>query len=241
MTTSSFGKTATAAVHAHAGSTSTLAPLAAYDGFVVKQRAEPIELFGVEGANAYDVYALNGTRVLYAREREGGLWGTLGRQLGGHTLHAFTVDLCDNAGRTVLTLSHPARWFLQRLEVRSGSGRLVGVFEECFSLVKKLVVKDGEGRSRFAMSTGFLSPWDFTFTRAAPRTPRRVASIQKHWDGFGRELFTDADTLRVAFEARELDTDERALLLAAALFIDLVWFERASGGSFSPISTDWDL
>ncbi len=241
MSTSSFGKTENTASPATARSVSTLAPLAAYDGFVVRQRAEPIELFGVEGANAYDVFALDGTRVLYAREREGGLWGTLGRQLGGHTLQAFAIDLCDNAGRTVLTLSHPARWFLQRLEVRSGSGRLIGVFEECFSLVKKLVVKDGQGCSRFAMSTGFLSPWDFTFKRAAPRTPRRVAHIQKHWDGLGRELFTDADTLRVAFEARELDTDERALLLAAALFIDLVWFERDGGGNLFDLSTEWGV
>lgn len=236
MSTSSSGKSGSVAAHARPRSTSTLAPLAAYEGFVVKQRVEPIEYFGVEGANVYDILSLDGTRVLHAREREGGVWGTVGRQLGGHTVHAFDIDVCDNAGRTVLTISHPARWFLQRLEVRSGSGRLIGVFEECFSLVKELVVKDGHGHPRFAMSTRFLSPWNFTFTRAAPRTSRRVAHIQKQWDGLGRELFTDADTLRIAFEARDLDTDERALLLAAALFIDLVWFEWDSGGI---VSTGW--
>lgn len=216
---------------------SSIAPLTLYHGLIVKQRVENLELLAnVETPNSYDVFALDGTRVLYAAERAGGFWDGVSRQLGGHTMHAFAIDVFDNAGRTILSLIHPAAWLMQRLEVRSGSGRLLGMFEECFSLfTKQLVMKDPFGRLKLTMDSRALTPWDFTFSRTRPRTPRRVAHIQKYfgggsvWEGLGRELFTDADTFRIDFESRSLDAEERALLLAASLFIDLVWFERRAG------------
>lgn len=213
----------------------SIAPLTLYHGLIVKQRVENLELLAnVETPNAYDVFSLDGTRVLYAAERAGGFWDGVSRQLGGHTMHAFAIDVFDNAGRTILSLIHPAAWLMRRLEVRSGSGRLLGMFEECFSLfTKQLVMKDPFGGLKLTMESRALTPWDFTFSRTRPRTPRRVAHIQKYfgggWEGLGRELFTDADTFRIDFESRSLDAEERALLLAASLFIDLVWFERRAG------------
>ena len=41
-----------------------------------------------------------------------------------------------------------------------------------------------------------------------------------------QEAFTDADRFRVAFEAPELNLDERSLILAAGIFIDLQYFVR---------------
>jgi len=205
---------------------SRVAPLCSYGGLEIRQRVEPAELFGIETCNRYDIFSLDGRRILHAAERDGGFWDGVATQYVGHTLRTFRIDVTDMTGRVVLRILHHPRLFLQRIEVYTGHGRMLGSFEQCFTWFdKKLVVNGPDGRARFTMDSWLLTPWDFAFKRAAPRRPRRVAMIRKNWSGLGRELFTDADTFRLDFESRSLDADERALLLAAVLFIDLVWFE----------------
>jgi hypothetical protein len=50
--------------------------------------------------------------------------------------------------------------------------------------------------------------------------------VKKEWSGLLTEAFTDADRFQLTFESRSLSADERALLLASAIFIDLTWFEQ---------------
>lgn len=204
---------------------SAIGPLAHHHGFTIRQRTEACELFGYEGANKYDVFDRAGQRILFAAERSGGFWDGVTRQLTGHGPRSFAIDVVDNYGRPILYLNHPPRWFLKRIEVMSGHGRLVGVFEQCFTIFdKKLVVNDAHGRTRFVMDSSIFTPWDFAFLRAGSN--QRVAYIQKTWGGLGREIFTDADAFDLRFESPSLDADERALLLAATIFIDLAWFEE---------------
>ncbi len=70
--------------------------------------------------------------------------------------------------------------------------------------------------------------WNMPITAAGPTHPLHIAQISKVWDGAGRFLFTDADSYRVAF-AQGLDADARGLVLASALFVDLVYYERRAG------------
>ena len=53
-----------------------------------------------------------------------------------------------------------------------------------------------------------------------------MAFVRKRWSGLLKESFTDADHFTVAFVDPALDEDDRALLLAAGLFVDLQYFER---------------
>ncbi|MFM7601082.1 MAG: phospholipid scramblase-related protein [Pseudanabaena sp.] len=47
----------------------------------------------------------------------------------------------------------------------------------------------------------------------------------KKWTGLSKELFTDADNFRVRFIDAKLTADEKLLLLAGAVFTDLLYFE----------------
>src|SRR5258705_62258 len=58
------------------------------------------------------------------------------------------------------------------------------------------------------------------------RDGRELARVEKKWAGLLQEAFTDADRFRIAFESPELGLDERSLVLAAGIFIDLQYFER---------------
>lgn len=203
---------------------SSVVSLLRHPGFTIKQRREGFELLGVETPNAYDILGMDGRRVLRVAEREGGFWGIVGRQLGGHGAAQFELDVVDERGTPVLHLSHPPRFFLQRIEVRSGRGRLLGWFEQCFTLAdRKFHVHDAYGRVLFTASAGLFSSRTFPFVRP---TGRRVATLKKEWSGLASEMFTDADDFRLVFESQSLGPDERALLLAAAIFIDLTWFEQ---------------
>ena len=72
------------------------------------------------------------------------------------------------------------------------------------------------------MSSPLWRPWSFAFERQG----KTLARVEKKWSGVLREVFTDADRFRINFEPAELNVDERALVLAAALFIDLQYFEH---------------
>lgn len=54
---------------------------------------------------------------------------------------------------------------------------------------------------------------------------QELGTIHKHWSGSFSEAITDRDDFTVDFDPR-LSGDERLLMLAAALFIGLMCFER---------------
>ena len=72
---------------------------------------------------------------------------------------------------------------------------------------------------------GKIFPRPYTFFIDNPQGVE-VGRITKEWSGFGRELFTDADTFRIEFGETERSQEMRLMLLAAAFAIDLDFFER---------------
>ena len=55
-----------------------------------------------------------------------------------------------------------------------------------------------------------------------------AARIEKKWAGLLSEAFTDMDKFRVVFSGKLLP-EERWLLLAASIFVDLNYFEDKGG------------
>jgi hypothetical protein len=87
---------------------------------------------------------------------------------------------------------------------------------------KRFDVTDQAGRLLLQVSSPIWRPWTFAFVRDG----RELARVEKKWSGMLQEAFTDADRFRVAFQSPELSFDERALVLAAGIFIDLQYFEH---------------
>ncbi|XP_063578330.1 phospholipid scramblase 2 isoform X4 [Pongo abelii] len=52
-----------------------------------------------------------------------------------------------------------------------------------------------------------------------------VGRISKHWSGFLREAFTDADNFGIQFP-RDLDVKMKAVMIGACFLIDYMFFER---------------
>lgn len=188
---------------------------------MIVQRRELAELFGFETRNKYSIEA-SGAQFGFAAEQGKGGLAFLARMFMGHW-RTFEIHFFDNARQLALRAVHPFRFFFQRLEVSTADGRLLGAIQQRFALFsKRFDVLDPSERLLLRVSSPIWRPWTFAFEREG----RELARVEKKWSGMLQEAFTDADRFRIAFQSPELSFDERALVLAAGIFIDLQYFEH---------------
>ena len=192
---------------------------------IVRQRRELAELFGFETRNKYEIATESGGALAFAAEQQKGIAGFLFRQFLGHW-RTFQIKFFSPDRQAFLTAHHPFRWFFQRLEVLDSGGRLLGAIQRRFSiLTKRFDVEDANGRVIMQVASPFWRMWTFPFMARGAE----VACVQKKWSGLLAEAFTDKDNFAVEFLDADLGESERALVLAAALYIDLQYFERKAG------------
>ncbi len=192
---------------------------------LVEQRRELVELIGFETRNQYAITTEGGAMLAYAAEQQKGVLGFLVRQFLGHW-RRFDIHVFDTNRDKVLTAHHPFCWIFQRLEVTNAGRRPLGALQQRFALLsKRFDVEDATGTVRMTVSSPLWRIWTFPFMKGS----RQVAVVAKKWSGLLTEGFTDKDRFRVEYQDTRLTLEERQLILAAALFIDLQYFERKAG------------
>jgi len=197
--------------------------LAAAPALIVSQRFELAELFSLETRNKYAIQAEGGAQIAFAAERQKSFAGFLLRLVLGHW-REFEVTFFDAERQPVLRALHPFRVFFQRLEVKDAKGRRLGALQQRFSLLaKRFDVENSTGRVILEVRSPLWRLWTFVFMRGGVEAAR----IEKKWGGLLTEAFTDKDSFRIQFGRVSLE--ERQLLLAAAIFIDLQYFENRGG------------
>ncbi len=204
-----------------AGSSSGIS-LTGYDRLIIKQIHEVAEFFGFESRNKYQIMGESGEPVAYAMEERKGIWDFLIRNFLGHW-RTFKILFFDASRTPFMTAIHPFRFFFQRLEIYNNSGQLIGAVQQRFSiLTKRFDVINKDGLVIHEVSPPFWKLWTFPFVSHG----KQVAVVAKKWSGIFSEAFTDRDTFMVEFSDRSLSQEERSLVLASAMFIDLQYFER---------------
>lgn len=193
----------------------------------VRQRRELAELFGFETRNKYEVLTSEGTPCGFIAEQGKGVGAFLMRYLLGHwrtfSLHFFNPD------RSVAFIAHhPFRFYFTRLEVEGPDGQKIGAIQRRFAIFsKRFEVEDPTGKVVLTVQSPFWKVWTFPFMRGE----REVSVLRKKWSGALREIFTDADNFQI--ELGETSHEERALILAAAVYVDLLFFENNQGGGMA--------
>jgi uncharacterized protein YxjI len=196
--------------------------LAGHSKIVLRQRKELAELAGFETRNKFEILDQDGLAIGFAAEQGRGFGASVARMFAGHW-RTFEVHVFDAARAPQLIALHPWRFFFQRLEVRTAQGRPIGALQQRFSLLSKRFDVEGEhGRLLMTCSSPLWKPWTFPFERGG----REIAYVRKRWSGLLKEAMTDADTFLIEFMDPALTEDDRDLLLAAGLFIDLQYFEK---------------
>lgn len=193
----------------------------AHNELFIMQRRELAELFGFETRNKYALLDAQGGEVGFAAEQGKGLFAILARYFLGHW-RVFDIHLFNTQRQPLFRAHHPFRLFFQRLELFDANGTYLGALQQRWALFsKKFDVLDADGRRVMEMRSGFFKVWTFPFFRGETE----VARVEKKWGGLLREAFTDGDKFRVAFTPA-VQGKERALIVAASLFIDLQYFEK---------------
>lgn len=191
----------------------------------VKQIRELAELFGFETRNKFAIVDEHQNQVGFAAEQQKGLLGFLGRQILGHW-RSFEIQIFDSQKRPVLKARHPFRFFFQRLEIYDNGTDYIGAVQQRWAILrKKFDVQDRQGHVILQVSSPFFKFWTFPFMRRG----RQAAVVEKKWGGIFTEIFSDKDTFHIEYTDESLSETERRLILAAALFIDLQYFEAKSG------------
>jgi uncharacterized protein YxjI len=188
----------------------------------IKQKVENWEILGFETRNRYAIYDQSQVPIAYAAEQGKGFWSTLSRLALKHW-RTFDLSIFNQNKELVYTAHHPFRWFLQRLDLKSPSGQNIGAIQQKFSLLsKKFDILDENEQVIFRISSGLFSIWKFEIETPVAKV---IAKIDKNWSGFLSEVFTDADHFTLSF-LDHCSANQRKLLLATVLFVDLAYFEN---------------
>lgn len=191
----------------------------------IKQVVEMGEvLLGFEGRNKY-VINLGLIGSGYALEASTGVMAFIKRQiLRSH--RPLDVEVFDPHGNLTFRFTRPFFFFFSDLRVETADGTHIGTVHRRWSwtFAKVYDLCDERGRVFARVHSPFWRIW--TFPLKDPKG-REVAVIQKKWGGFLRESFTDADRFTVEFgEALRWPPEQRAVIFAAALSIDMDFFEE---------------
>ena len=201
--------------------------LTQYPEIIVKQEIEFLEVFmGFETANRYSVRTPDGAELLFAYEES----GMLSRMfLRNH--RPLTIHFVDNDGNEVFTAERSFFWMFSHLHVGDEEGKLIGSLQRTFKFFgRRIAILDDEGTRRSEIRGSLFRPHTFMVYSEGDE----VARITKRWSGLGRELFSDADTFQVRMNPERVDQEFATIILAAAIAIDLDFFEKGGrGGMFS--------
>jgi hypothetical protein len=178
-------------------------------------------LFGAEMANRYNV--LTDAGAGYALETTDGLLGLLKRLLL-RSHRTLDVEVFDPREQLTLTLSRPFYWLFSDMTVRDADNRKLGSVRRRFHLLNKRYDLHGpEGRIFARVNAPFWRIWKFPIV---DDRGDQVALVRKRWKGLMREMYTDADKFTVELGERSWSVEQRAVLFAACLSIDLDFFEN---------------
>ena len=196
--------------------------LEAQSRLFVQQRFEIAEWLGFETRNKYAILDQQERQIGFAAEQGRGFLGLLMRQFLGH-LRTFEILFYTADRQLFLRALHPFRFYFHRLEIAdSVTGRNLGAMQRRFALLHKTFdVSNAQGQVILEVSSPLWKPWTFPFKRQG----REVACIRKKWSGVFFEAMTDKDRFMIEYSEGGMKEDERRLILAAALFIDLLYFE----------------
>lgn len=189
---------------------------------------------GYEQANKYAIHNEQNKLLGYILEEDQGFKNVIARQLL-RTRRPFKADVIDPDGNVVFRLHRPLQYFINsKIFVSDKNGREIGAVLSDFHLWRRRYDLFLEGKQVFRIDSGFLS-WDFEVYN---HLQQQVAIINRNFGGLIKEMFADAGQYVVNYTGPSQETkktfsevDERAVLLAGAISIDIDYFSRHSNSS----------
>jgi hypothetical protein len=192
----------------------------------VQQILEGIEIFtGFETRNKYRILNEDMTPLAFAAEPSTGLSGALMRGIFKHW-RSFKIEIFNKERELLYRANFPFRWFFKSLYLEGENGSSIGHLQARFALFyKKFDLYDSRGIIIARVKSPLFKFWTFEFRQGQ----RKIGTVQKKWSGTMSELFTDRDNFTVTYAQADLSIEIKALMLAACLMVDIIYFENNKG------------
>lgn len=199
-----------------------MTPLMTAPQIIVEQQVEGIELVSdFEGRNRYKLYAANGRQLAQAEESDTGVAGTVVRNIFG-TRRPFVMGISVLDSPDIIWLKRRFEFIFSRIDVYADE-EPIGTVNQRFGLLnRRYELQPVMGSRTMTIAGPLYKPWTF-YVRTGDR---QLGIIQKNWSGLLKEAFSRADTFTISYEQQDLTKIERTLIVAAAIAIDIDYFER---------------
>ncbi|NVJ22224.1 MULTISPECIES: phospholipid scramblase-related protein [Myxococcus] len=193
----------------------------------MRQFREALEiLIGWEGKNRYEVCDAEGRDTVYVGETGEGFASQLLRNFW--PFYRARLECMTVGGTLALAVELPWHLFFARAEVSAWDGRLMGTIVQRFRFfTRRFDILSPAGVVMATVHGPFFKPWTFRILQRG----EEVAVIRKRWSGLLQETFSDADNFSLDFQPACSDGRLRQMVLAAALLVDLTYFDNRKSGS----------
>jgi uncharacterized protein YxjI len=135
----------------------------------------------------------------------------------------FYIEINDTNGRLVSSLSRGFTLGMSKIVVKNEHGQMVGSIKQKFKLFKPTFHIFNAQEAQIAEINGDWKGWDF---KIIDQHNNQIGTISKKWGGALKEIFTSADKYNVSFDQNYTDTQNKMLMVSAAITIDMVHNER---------------
>lgn len=134
----------------------------------------------------------------------------------------LTLEVHNAEGATVASLTRGWTFWMSKVKVLDEKGQQIATIKQKFGLKPKFELYDNNN-NKIAHIQGDWTAWNFTITDGVEKT---IGTISKNWNGWKKEIFTDADKYGVKIEESVTDETHRIAIVSLASVIDMILKER---------------
>lgn len=162
-------------------------------------------ILGFEQCNKYTVLDETGATVALLAEDVGGLGTAVGRQVLRRRRPFKATVFTPDGSRIICQIERPFYLINSSMFIKNGDGDVVGEVHQRWHLWRRKYALYID-RTQFAAIDGGLLAWEFVMRDSKGGT---LALIDRNFQGFGKELFTDAGKYVVHFGSKPQEAAEQ--------------------------------
>jgi len=168
--------------------------------------------------NSYQVYNNKGDKIGAVRQKLTFKQKML-RLLFKKQMLPFLLDIVNINNELVASVSRGWTFFMSRITIQDAHGSKIGTIQQKFKVFKPTFKIFNSSEILIAEINGDWKAWNFIITDASNV---QIGTISKKWAGAMQEIFTSADKYNVTFDSNYSNKENKVVILAGAITIDMV-------------------
>lgn len=177
---------------------------------------EKVNFFKFE--NSYQVYDINGVNIGAVKQKLT-TGQKLMRVLVNKQMLPFLLKIVNRNNEVEASISRGWTFFMSKITIQDAQGKIMGTIQQKFKLFKPTFKIFDASDVLIAEITGDWKAWNFVIHDASKV---QIGTISKKWAGAMQEIFTSADKYNVKIDSKYSNMENKAVILAGAITIDMV-------------------